>query len=129
MLVQRNFLHRQLLMSAIFAGSVGIGCVGDDFHETVAVEQLSGKSMEEVIRLAGEPDKRTATQLVYRYDTTEKISPIWAEVLLLGAVGTAGSNNLDLSYVDNGYFCLFLNFANGLLVGHSKEKREPSGNC
>ena len=112
-----------------FAGSLATGCASEGFHETVAVERLAGKSMEEVIRREGEPDKRTETQLVYKYETSEKITPNWAYILLYGLAGGGAGPGPDLTYIDRDYYCLFLEFENGVLVRHTKKTREPGESC
>ena len=98
--------------------------------ETVTPETIIGKTMEEVIELEGTPEKRTPDQLVYRLFTSEKVTPYWAYVLLLGVgggVSSGGGPNLD--YVDHDFYCLTLDFENNILVSHSTTDREKGESC
>ena len=82
--------------------------------------------MEEVIELEGTPEKRTPDQLVYRLFTSEKVTPYWAYILLMGV---GGGFSLDLDYVDHDFYCLTLEFEDNILVSHTTAEREKGESC
>ena len=55
--------------------SVLFGCTTKYQLETVNLDSIDGKTMDEVIELEGTPVTRTENQLVYEYETRERVTP------------------------------------------------------
>lgn len=117
-------------------GFVLSGCSTDTLHESVnletitILEMITGITMEDVIELEGAPEKRTPDRLVYKYFTSEKVTPVWAYILLVGVAGGGGGTTMpDLDYVNHDFYCLTLKFENNILVSHSTTDREEDESC
>ena len=122
----RQFHPATFCLIIATVGIVLSGCsVETTRPETVIPEWIIGATMEEVIEMEGEPAGRTPDQLVYRLFTSEKVTPYWAYILVLGVAGGMP----DLDYVEHDFYCLTLNFENNILVSHSTTDREKSDSC
>ena len=78
-----------------------------------------GMTMDEVLKLEGEPAQRSPNQLVYSIAEAKKVEHIWAYILLMG----------PLSMINRDYWCLTLNFENNILVSHSTTDRDEDESC
>ena len=105
------------------------GCATDLAHESIELESIDGKSMEDVIALEGQPVARTESQLTYEYNRRKEITPVWAYILLHGLAGGGGGPGPDLSYTNREHFCLTLDFEDDVVIGHELTARKKGETC
>ena len=107
------------------------GCTSDSRVTNMNLDNIAGKTMEEVIAMEGAPARRAPDQLIYKYDARERVTPVWAYLLLVGMGGSgAGESRLPgLEYYSRDHYCVTLEFKDNILVNHAIANRDPNDSC
>jgi len=121
-------LTKLFLLSSILI--VISSCSSDTQYQTMNLDRLNGKTIEEIINFEGQPVRRSDNQLIYEYDTSERVTPWWAAIVLAGLAGGGGGTNFpDMSYISRNSYCLILDFENDVLKRQTMTNRREDESC
>ena len=124
------FQYANHLITLSVLSCIVAACSGDMASQSIDLNGLSGKTMDEVIVLEGAPVERLGNQLLYEFDTNERVYPWWAATVLAGLAGSSsGTRFPDRSYMSRSYYCLILDFENNIYKQHTTVIRLENEGC